>query len=94
MNIKIFYTQLGVIIAEVLEESDIGFYVKNPSVILNKEKSMVLLPFTSLIVKDDKMFVKWTQLVFGQLFNPVDEISNEYYRHQTGIELVQSPILQ
>lgn len=94
MNIKIFYTQLGVIIAEIIEENKDGFYVKNPSVILNKEKNMVLLPFTSLIVKNDKLFVKWSQLVFGDLFDPVDEIGNEYYKHQTGIELVENSILQ
>lgn len=77
MSVKMAYVSMGLLIGDFLNEYKDEWEVKQPALIIAREKDMMFAPLLQL-VEEESILLKRSEVVFEQLFTPKIEMINAY----------------
>ena len=77
MTVKLFLTDMGQIMGDIVEETDTGYLLENP-VILNPGSNQVMFFPLLAFAETKKMWLKFTGANGERYFEPVADLRNHY----------------
>ena len=75
--IKAVYTQMGVIVGEIVEETESTYEINNPVLIITQRESAALVPLLAMM-EETSIIVKKDSILSGKAYTPILDIVNNY----------------
>ena len=77
MNIKVIFSQMGMILGDFVNENEDDYEIENPVLVVTQREGASLVPFLALM-QENRAKIRKSSSVFMQSFTPVTEIINSY----------------
>ncbi len=77
MNVKAIFSQMGMILGDIISENETQYEIENPVLLVTQREGAALVPFLALM-EEKTVYFKKSSLAFNQTFTPVIDVINNY----------------